>query len=65
MAIQQPLPTVSEHTGPHSHEQAQHRPHPASNISPAQNEALKIHNQGTTASAFLRELLIAHFYIST
>ena len=50
MAIQQPLPGVHEQPGPHAHEQAQHHPHSALSISPAQNEALKIHNQGTPAS---------------
>ena len=46
MAIQQPLPAGYEHPEHPSHEQAQLHPHSASNVSPGQGEALKIHNQG-------------------
>ena len=66
MAIQQPLPATHEHSEPPSHEQAQPQPHPASNVSPAQNEALKIHNQGTTIPPLFPETeLTSHFRPST
>lgn len=50
MAIQQPLPAGYEHPEHPSYEQAQLHPHPASNVSPGQSEALKIHNQAREAA---------------
>lgn len=47
MAIQQPLPATPAR--PEHPAQAQPHAQPASNLTPGQSEALRIHNQGTTA----------------